>query len=700
LAHSLRFTFILALAALGTALAAVGGWRFARASAPVPGPIILISIDTLRADHLPAYGYRQVRTPTIDALARDGVLFERAYAHATQTLPAHVAMLTGRLPFETGIRDDVAPPMKAGERLLAQMLHDRGYATAGVVSAAALGKETGLSQGFDLFDAEAPASPSDVAVAAAGSTASQAAQPADEAADSRSPFVPVLELMRDGSETEAIVEKWLSASGSTRLFLFVHLAEPHAPYDPPPEFAEFSPYDGEIAYADAIVGRLVKYLKSHQLYDVSTIVVTSDHGEGLGDHGEREHGLLVYEEALRVPLIVKQAGGVGAGRRIPTLVQHIDLVPTVLDLAKAPGGSGLRGRSLKPLLDGTGSIDEQAIYSEALYAKRRFGWSELTTVTDGRFRYIRGPREELYDLKRDPSESHNIVDDEPRPSRTLRTSLDALVREPRLTGDDLADPKDKVETVERYRRARALAASGKSADAISLLQQVLRGEPQADVVWDELGALTMRVERYDQAVDAYRHVIELRPSDGTAFLSAAGALVGARKLNEAREEAATAVMLSEFDPPTLARGRAMVAYIDGRVLYERGEYAEALPFLENAIGALPHSSAARIADLHYFAGDTLARLDRSDEAEAEFLSELRAFPHSVRARVSLALLYHAASRDDEAAEVASDLVRLSPTADGYSAAARIWTALGDRKQADAIRAEARKAVGAATHPGH
>src|SRR5438309_32241 len=205
-----RFTVIVFFAALGTVLAAVGGWRYARASAPVSGPIILVSIDTLRADHLPAYGYKRVATPALDALAADGVVFERAYSHAPQTLPAHAA-------------------------------HER--------------------------------------------------------------------------------------------------------------FAEFDPYDGEIAYADEIVGRLARYLKSHQLYDRSTVIVLSDHGEGLGDHGEQEHGLFVYDEAIHVPLIVKQESNVGAGRRVADVVQHIDLVPTILDLVKAPGTSGLRGRSLKPVLE-------------------------------------------------------------------------------------------------------------------------------------------------------------------------------------------------------------------------------------------------------------------------------------------------------------------------------------------------------------
>src|SRR5439155_24148481 len=280
------YAFILSLTALGTALAAAGGWRYARASAPVNGPIVVVSIDPVRADHLPPYGYRKVRTPAIDALAADGVVFARAYAHAPQTLPAHVAMLSGRLPFQTGVRDEVGVSVRPGERLLPQLLRERGYTTGGVVSTSLLRRETGISQGFDFFDAEMPED---------GQTE------------------------RDGAAAEAIAERWLDQQRSPRVFLFLHLNEPHAPYAPPDRFADYAPYDGEIAYADDIVGRLMHYLKTHQLYDQSTIVLLSDHGEGLGAHGEQEHGLFVYDEVLHVPFIVKQAANASAGRRVDDL---------------------------------------------------------------------------------------------------------------------------------------------------------------------------------------------------------------------------------------------------------------------------------------------------------------------------------------------------------------------------------------------
>ena len=461
MARPLRYTVILALVALGATLAAVGGWRYARASAPVQGPIILVSIDTLRADHLPAYGYRNVTTPAIDALAGDGIVFERAYGHAVQTFPAHVALLSGRLPFDTGVRDE-GSPLKSGERLLAQMLRDRGYATGGIVSSGMLRRETGIAQGFNFFDDAMP-------VAAAELTADQ--------------------LRRDGAESEAIAERWLSTVGSTRLFLFLQLHEPHAPYAPPERFGSLAPYDGAIAYADEILGRLVRYLKANQLYDQSTIVLVSDHGEGLGDHGEQGHGLFLYDEAIHVPLIIKQAGGADAGRRVADLVQQADIVPTVLDLVKAPVPGNLRGQSLKPLSDGTGSRPpDQTVYAETSYGRNRFGWSALESLTDGRVQYIRAPREELYDFERDPRQRENTADAaDARPVLDARRSaLKQLLGE---TGeaDAAVDPKDRREVVDRYRSAMALTAERKWAEAIDLLQQVLRDEPAAAMVWSDLG---------------------------------------------------------------------------------------------------------------------------------------------------------------------------------------------------------------------
>ena len=689
---------------MGTSLAAVAGWRYARASAPVPGPIILITIDTLRADHVPAYGYQHVSTPAIDTLARDGVVFERAYAHAVQTLPAHVALLTGRLPFDTGVRDDdiVHGALKAGERLLPQMLRDRGYATGGIVSSGLLRRETGIAQGFDFFDDEMSAAPAAVELTAG-------------------------ERRRDGAESEAIAERWLSTVGSTRIFLFLHLHEPHAPYAPPERFGALAPYDGAIAYADEILGRFVRYLKTHQLYDQSTIVLVSDHGEGLGDHGEQEHGMFVYDEAIHVPLVIKQAGGVDAGRRVADLVQQADIVPTVLDLAKAPFPGNLRGRSLKALADGTAQrTSGLTVYAEAPYGQNRFGWSALESLTDGRFQYVRAPREEFYDLQRDPRQREDLGRGTGAAQPVLDAQRGALNRllagsgESPETGDAGADPKDKREIVEQYRRALALTAQRRWEQAIDLLQKVAREDPDAAGIWIQLGRAATLAERHSLALDAYRHVVDLRPLDPEGLIGAANAALNAHKLDAAQEHAERAVDAAVHDSRRLAQAHTALAnialarhdadaarheatlvrqadpaavlplYVDARLLYEDGHYDEALPIFERANAEIKKTRGAEIPLLHYLTGDALVRAGRLPDAETQLREELRHFPHNVRASAALAALYQSTERPDAAARVTSDLVRITPTPESYALAARLWTSLGNRKQAAAARAEARR----------
>jgi arylsulfatase A-like enzyme/cytochrome c-type biogenesis protein CcmH/NrfG len=708
---------IVGLVSLGAALSAVGGWRYARASAPVSGPIVLLSVDALRADHLPVYGYPALRTPAIDALARDGVIFDRAYAHVPQTLPAHASLLAGRLPFGTGVRDNAGFAVKRDERLLAEMLADRGYATAGVVSSYSLRPSTGIAQGFAFFDGKMPDS-----------------APA-----------------RDGAQSVAIAEAWLDQAGTERAFLFLHIHEPHAPYSPPPRFAAFEPYDGEIAYVDEVVGRFVKYLKAHQLYDQSTIILTSDHGEGLGDHGETGHGALAYEEALRIPLIIKPAAGEGAGRRVDAIVQHVDIVPTILDLAKAPQHDRLDGRSLKPLLEGATDFPARVVYSESFFSAYRFGWSRVRSVTDGRYRLVRAERDELYDVVNDPGGQRDIARERPAELSRLQAALDQIaaadeVSEPSSQpGEDseklaalgyvgtvgavnpdavpIVDGSRQLEIIETFRAAVARAVERELPEAIQMLDGLVRRYPLLAAAWDQLGDFGLTAGRIDRAVDAYRRVSALRPDDPEPHLDAAMALLKLRRLDEARQQAESALDVAADDRGARAAAHELLArialagrdaaeardqaglahqadpalpapaFVEGRLLYDAGELDEALRSFEAAIADLDKSGAPAIADLRYYAGDTLIRLDRPAEAEYHLLQEVRAFPTNVRARGALAALYHETGRADEAAQVLAAMTRISPSPEAYSLAARLWTSFGNPSQAAAVRAEAARASG-------
>ena len=469
---------VLLAAVAVVAIAALIGWRWGHSGRPAEMPIILISIDTLRADHLPIYGYRSVRTPTIDALAADGIVFENAYAHSPQTLPSHVSILSGRLPFQHGVRDNVGFAVKPDERLLPAMIRDAGYVSGGFASAYVLREETGIGKSFDHFDARMPPS---------------------------SPEVAIGQLQREGRETLAAAEQWLDTVRSPRFFLFFHIYEPHSPYTPPARFGSYSPYDGEIAYADEIVGSLIASLKRRQLYDNALLVLLSDHGEGLGDHGEQEHGLFLYRDTIRVPLLIKLPGQRDAGRRVTVPVQHIDLVPTVLDRLKLAKPAALAGRSLVPLFDG-GTIPEQGVYAEALYSRYHFGWSELYSLTDAQYSFIRAPRDELYDVQKDPGQIDNLAPARDTTRVAMRGALDRLTAGASIdapgdvsadarerlralgyvgsapststSGENLADPKDKVQVLERYRAGIAQVQKGQFTDGSRHLPRDRRRKPE------------------------------------------------------------------------------------------------------------------------------------------------------------------------------------------------------------------------------
>ncbi|HEY3382776.1 MAG TPA: sulfatase-like hydrolase/transferase [Vicinamibacterales bacterium] len=687
-----------------------------------PAPIILISIDTLRADHLPAYGYTKVKTPAIDALAADGVLFEHAYAHSPQTLPSHAAILTGQLPFETGVRDNIGFTLRDDQPTLAAMLRDRGYATGGVVSAFVLRKETGIARGFDFFDGDMP--------------------PA-------APDMPMGMVQRSGSDSLGVAERWMQNLSSSRFFLFFHVYDPHTPYSPPERFARYAPYDGEIAYTDEVVGQLVAWLKARGWYDPALIVFLSDHGEGLGDHGELEHGLFLYDSTIRVPLIVKMPGGAARGRRIPVPVQHIDLVPTVLDwLGIAPSRS-LRGRSLRPLLAGSHSMPaEGGFYAEAFYGRYHFGWSELYSLTDARFRFIKAPHPELYDLQNDRGETRNLAAARPQVVTATRAALDRLlagakVQAPGIVsnedlerlqalgyvgthatipldspGDSLPDPKDKAPTLEKFRKAITASASRDYDQSILLMREVLADSPTMKDGWLQLGVSLVRSGRLSEALDAFKRLVEADPADANSFVSTGGVLLSLGRLGEAQANAEMAlskslasdrraktsayellvkVALERKDLGAARRAATLSqqadpafplqSFVEGAILHSSREFEQALPRFQDTARRV-QGQAFAIPELYFYLGDTFANLGREEEAIAAFREELRLFPLNARARTSLAMLYRAGGRNADAEREIDALVRSVPTPEGYAMAAKTWSIFGETGRANAVRAEA------------
>ena len=714
----------------GAAAAATLVWFVREPPLRVSGPIVLVSIDTLRADRLPAYGYDGVATPAIDRLAADGVLFERAYSHSPQTLPAHVSMFTGLLPVEHGVRDNLGFAVGPERTLLPELLAPLGYRSAAVVSSYVLRKGAGLARAFDTYDDRLPQAPSDASSA---------------------------QVQRDGGDSLEAAARWLdeNAHADSPFFLFLHLYEPHTPYAPPERFSRYEPYDGEIAYADEIVGDLFDSLRRRGLYEDALIVLLSDHGEGLGDHGEQEHGVFLYDEAIQVPLVVKLPGGRGAGRRVSVPVQHIDLLPTLLDLTGAPAPDGLRGRSLRPLLAGEGEgWPERHMYAEALYPRYHFGWSELYAVTTDRYRYILAPREELYDLIADPGERENLASRRARTARDLRAALDELrgdgaLRTPAAVSGDtlqrlrslgylggggavdtdtpaaaLPDPKDEIGVLARYRTAIDLAGRREFAEAIARLEEILAGRPEMADVWLQLGNLQARSGHLTGAVESYRQAVALNPTDPVGLLAVASTRLRLQELDAAwehgllaadvartadrrarahgllarvalarrdREAARRQARLGRDADPTLP----LPDFVQARILHEDGRYAEALPVFERTLAAA-RSRTLMPAELHFLLGDTLARLDRPAEAEVHFREELRLAPQDTRTRSALAMLYQSQGETAAAARSIGELLEAAPTPAGYRLAAQLWEMFGGRWRAAEIRAEAARRFGDAS----
>ena len=423
-------------------LACAASITFCARSPSVPIGVVVITLDTTRADRLTAYGFKGAEMPHLDRLARNGVVFDQAISVAPLTLPAHASLFTGLLPASHGVRENAAPPLSFDHTTLAEILRGQGFRSAAFVGSGVLDPDRGLSQGFDRYGG----------VSGEHRLTPKTAQRTAEAV-----------------MTEAI--DWLESVGDSRFFLWAHLYDPHRPHQPPEPFAAryaHDPYVGEIAYADFQIGRLLDALDRQDRLDRIIVVVAGDHGESLGEHGECGHGIFVYESVLRVPLIIRTPSI--KPRRVGSVVRLIDVMPTVLDLLglKLPPTEGI---SLTGVMNG-GRQDLDA-YAESVYPQK-FGWSPLRSLRDGRFKLIDAPRPELYDLEHDPFEGRNVYSERPATAAALNQRLSSF--ESGQPWSDMRNIGPEVAPLEVRERLAALGyasrapasrppASGKLRDA-------------------------------------------------------------------------------------------------------------------------------------------------------------------------------------------------------------------------------------------
>jgi arylsulfatase A-like enzyme len=382
--------------------------------------VVIITLDTTRADRLPVYGFMDTSMPALEQLARAGVVFDQATSVSPLTLPAHTSLFTGLLPPGHGVRDNADEALAARHTTLAEVLHDRGFRTGAFVGSIVVGPERGLAQGFDRYSGVGSARPD----------RSPAEDPGQSPAGSRG-----RQRRADAVVTDAI--RWLDDVAGSRFFLWAHLYDPHGPYDPPePYRSTYSdPYIAEIAFADSQIGRLLDALEARRLMGRTIVIVAGDHGESLGDHGEQTHGVFIYESVLRVPLIIRSPA-VSPGR-IGGVVRLTDVMPTVLELLGIPAPR-MDGVSLVDLLTGRLPTLDLEAYSESEYP-RRLGWSPLRALRDGRFKLIDAPRPELYDLERDPFEERNVYAERQTMAAAMIQRLQVLARPHSPTGSQSSE---------------------------------------------------------------------------------------------------------------------------------------------------------------------------------------------------------------------------------------------------------------------
>lgn len=667
-------------------------------------PVIIVSIDTLRADHLPAYGYTGVSTPNLDALRKDAILFANAYSHVPLTLPAHVSLFTGLLPFDHGVRDNLGYRLDAKKhKALAALFRDKGYATGAFVSAHVLNRATGLGEGFDSYD-------------------DQIVTP--EGADS------LARAQRSGDESLARAKAWLAPVAHRPFFLFLHIYEPHMPYEPPEPFKTryASAYDGEIAKSDEIVGGLVGELKRLGVYDKALVVVLSDHGEGLGDHGEGEHGILLYRWALHVPLMLKLPGSQRAGTTIDAPVQLVDLVPTLAGLLGFDAPKGLPGR---PLLDFT---KRGPIYAETYYPRIHLGWSPLRSVINDRYQYIEGRNRELYDFIADPKEASNRVSTDwaaarglqaelarfpekqpAKPTGIAAADLEKLAALGYLGGvadvgsGPLPDPRERLPVLAEVKSAFRLAAAGRNEEALVIFEMVLAANPYLFDARFEMGQTLLRLGRYPEAYDAFKAALRASPSlaaplslllartclkMGNLDEAQTNARVGLSsnppvahellaRIALARDDLATAEQEAKAVQGDITAGQG-AAVVRAEIAIRQNRFAEALSILDEAKRGRGEEEI--IPDVDFLRGDALARLGRHSDAEAAFQAEIARFPKNTQAYTRLAVVYGLLGKTyGDVDRLFEAMLKADPRPATIELAAKTLESMGDSQGARAWR---------------
>jgi arylsulfatase A-like enzyme/Tfp pilus assembly protein PilF len=608
-------------------------------------PVILISVDTLRADHLGCYQAVRRITPNIDSIARNGTLVSQVSSLVPLTLPSHVAMFTSTYPFANGVEDN-GVPLAAGTTLTT-VLKNAGYRTAAFVGSFVLDRRFGLSRDFDVYD-----SPFDL---------------------HNKTVTDVGDLKRPGAQVAAAAIRWLDQNPNGPFFLFLHLYDLHTPYylpSHPSQRPGETGYEAELAYVDQVLGDFLAFLERRGLLNKSLLVFTSDHGEGLNEHGESTHGYFVYESTLRVPLIFHWPAGSKpvSQDRIAEPASLLDVAPTILDALGLAPSREMRGQSLLT------RKNAEEIYSESQYAHDHFGCAALRTLRVDRYKYIDAPNPELYDLAADPRESRNLYTAQQSTASHLRKrmmsllahvsaakplsstpdALSALRSLGYLSGSTASsrieshiDPKDRIADFELYGHALALASAGRLAESDSILQKLDQKLPEVIDIPISLGLNYQRSGRYPQAAEVFKRALDRDPRNAQAHFDLALCYFRLHQPDEAIKELLVALALE----PWYTRAEELLATI----YLQKKDYGQARARLQHVLSVDPANYTA-----HYNLGVLATMTPNWEEAQQQLLSALHADHGSAEAHNTLGSIYLQRGKLELARHELEEAIRLQP----------------------------------------
>jgi arylsulfatase A-like enzyme/tetratricopeptide (TPR) repeat protein len=627
--------------------------------------IILFTLDTTRADHIACYGYPDVRTPNLDALAARGVLFEQAAASSPLTLPSHSSIMTGMYPTYHGVRVNGNNGLSEEQTTIAEVLSGRGYQTGAFIGSFVLDGRWGLKQGFQCYD-----DPFDL---------------------KKYKHVDLGAIQRPGNQVMDAALAWLDGAKANPFFAWIHLYDPHAPYEPPePYHSEYNSrgrvglYDGEIAFMDEQIGRCVSWLQKNGLDKNTVLILIGDHGEGLGSHGEGTHGYFIYEYAVHIPLIVVTPFEKLRGLRIPSQVRAVDVFPTLLEMAKIKAPSKTQGRSLLPLIFHPQKKEESYAYGESMAPNIQFGWSALRSLRTTHYKYIDAPKAELYDLIPDAAEQTNLIQQYPDLVRSMKGELDRLVAEtsqgaptPQAANLDkdtmerltalgyigapvtakktsgsaakvLADPKDKLSVYLALTTAGELIMKDRYAEAAATLESALREEPTIPQGLVQLATCYVELGRTEEAKAKLDLVLKDDPQNAQALICLANILLDEQKREDVIALCKRTLSVDE---------RSVQAYVLlGEVYTDEQNHAQALPYLEKAVEIQPKLTRNRLNLAACLVG--LKQYDRAEKLLKEIIQESPTF---LLANFNLGLLYEEEGKLDRAGEAYAQEVASHPT---------------------------------------